>query len=164
MTAIKSRFHFVGVTPNGPFSGVHMKYENQGEQDTINGIRKSFGILGNTPNMEDWKIVTVPENLSFTSPEDKNYCTLTFNMWPNYFIIGEYGITRVDFIEILEKEETVVAWDCDSFGIFTKKENDWWIKELYEAFLEKDVAIHPVKGEAYLGQPDLAIVILSKYL
>ncbi len=163
MTAIKSNFHFVGVTTNGPFSGLHMEYENQGEQDSINGIKRSFGIKGSGSNKEDWRINNIPQNLKFISSVPNNYCALIYNLSPNYFVIDGDGVTSVDFRDVLETEETLVAWDRNSFCIFSKKENEWWIKELYEAILKKDVAIFPVKGEAYLGQRDLEIIILSKY-
>ena len=55
-----------------------------------------------------------------------------------------------------------VWWTGESFAIFVEGENIEWLKEIYQAILNKDIAIFRTGGSAYIGA-DLEFRIYSKY-
>ncbi len=159
----QEKYHILGITMDGPFSGIQMRYEHTGKQDFLWDLRRMFGIPAEVKSLEmvDHKATKVPQELVFK--ENREKALLVVNHWSYKDIdLDSNGYNK---LELKNDEEVAVAWDGHFFAIFVKgEENIEWLKEIYEAILITDVAIYHYPGtSAYLPIGGLEIVIFSRY-
>jgi hypothetical protein len=156
-----SKYELIGLTTKGPFSGFRMAYAFKGEQDNLNGLYEVFGInpSKNSVAWVDCKATKVPERLFFKENEKRALLEVNFWYYEKYLDLNSDGLLDLN---LDSNRDVDVWWTGESFAIFVEGENIEWLKEIYQAILNKDIAIFRTGGSVYIGA-DLEFRIYSKY-
>lgn len=156
-----SKYELIGLTTKGPFSGLRMAYAFKGEQDSIKGLHECFGINSpdNSISWADCKSSKIPERLFFIENEKRALLEVNHWYYEKYLDLNSDGLLDLN---LSLDNDVDVWWTGESFAIFVEGENIEWLKEIYQAILNKDIAISLTGGSAYIGA-DLEFRIYSKY-
>ncbi|MFA5559549.1 MAG: hypothetical protein WDA59_08910 [Methanofastidiosum sp.] len=151
----------------GEFVGINLGADFTSEHEWgIKGIRNEFGVDTTKLGIEKRVVRKVPETLMFVELTDGS-CVLIMDRYL-YYGSNKKDIPKVilksselSFSPYRDQNTLVCAWDERSFGIRVKKEYEEQIKAMYNAFLEKDIAIW-VGGGGVFQNGGLVIAIKSK--
>jgi hypothetical protein len=130
----------------------------------IEGIYQSFGCIRDDANylgISRRIVREIPNNLVYIENKfkNRNYSHLVL---PRYTLSDVENFTPVSYLP----KELVTSWSKDSFGISVYKNKNYkkYLKEIYESFLKKDIAIYYVMKNPSnpFERPGLYLGITSK--
>ncbi|MHB1764926.1 MAG: hypothetical protein ACYCS1_05250 [Gammaproteobacteria bacterium] len=143
----------VNTTPIGINLGFDFCAEHE---QGISGIMLSFGIKTDKIGFEARKITQLPTNLVLV--EKQYQVILCLSRYDNINTLLKSTLKIYEF----DKSNIASAWDNESFAINAMgKENSKFMKELIEAFKQKDIVFIMSKGTPF-GGAGLCILIYSK--
>lgn len=165
---------------DGHLQGIALGFDFASEHEWgIDRLKQAFGIsTTKTPiGINDRKITIVPEHLVYMEfdhkPNDKrkkaeHYAALAY-MNMSYYQnaperLKEIVLRNAEPYSYDEKCKPIgAAWSEQDFGIVVKgDENITRLRELYDAFKIKDIAVAPGKSRGFLRSFGLTFVIISR--
>lgn len=164
----------------GELLGIALGYDFASEHEWgIEQLKRAFGVKDSQFYMgvEDRQITIVPEQLQLIEFKHKHGYERTAKK-ENTAILAytphtpwKEGMTQSEFtkelamrqIHFWSNNNLSTAWCEQDFGIMVRGEdNISKLKELFEAFKRKDIAIAPGKNRGFLRSHGLTFIILSK--
>jgi hypothetical protein len=159
---IEPDYYLVGLTPEGPFSGIKLVYRNDGLQDFIDELENVFGIIATESLDKSERIATkVPSNIIFEVKD--GVALLVVNSKNNYRF--DLSLGKLPDLKFNDDKDVAVKWTGDFFAILVRgQDNIDWLEELHQAVLNKDIALYHYSGRStYFPIGGLELDIMSKY-
>ena len=137
-------FHL--LIDDGTFCGVSLGYDYTAEHEWgIRGIIREFGLKTDKRGIDGRKI---RKGKVFFAEDDK-MCVLTSKEpWKKKDEYTTKDLLAHEINHFYEEHDIETAWDENDFCVVTtKKENHQYIKDLYECFKKKNIAIGFIGGK-----------------
>jgi len=150
--------NMIGINLGADFCSEH----EWGIKDMANifNLNDSTDVFG----VEKRRINTIPQSLYFKEfkiKKEKCFVLMLTNYYYQQPDWSKYKNWLPSDLQPYSNEDLVCAWDEESFGILVTKKYEKEIKELYQAFLNKDIALGISLGHAFKNG-GLSITIISK--